>query len=816
MKIQFNTVLRHLWRHRLFTALNIFGLAIGISACWIIYRIVDHEYSYDSGLATRDNIYRVVSRFKFDEKESYNGGASKPLYQGLRRQAIGLENVVPVFRQHVDAVTVNIPGDKPRNFEDPSDIVGTDSAYFVMLPYRWIAGNRNTAMSAPGSVVLSESRALEYFPGKRPDEIINQQLTYYSWHDTSIRIVSGIVADLKAPTEFTAREFCRLPDKPYPLQEWTNTNGSDRLYLQLRKDAKPEKVVDQITDIVGQRQREFDQKDPNHFKFSRWIELLPLKDSHFSTYIREYDVRKASKPILLGLIGIGLFLLILASINYINLSVAAIPQRAKEIGVRKTLGSSHSRLIGRFLSETLLTAFFATVLAFGLGLFGFWMLKDIIPTEVTAFNNIAQPLAFLALVVIVVTVMAGIYPGWLITKVRTVQVFRDFSASGKTGRKVNLQRGLIVFQFTIALVFITGSLIVGDQLHYALTSDMGFNKDAVALVEVPWKLLSNKKYDGKQFILADELKNVSGVHAVSLGSAPMQEGYSSSQYDYDRDGKEPISRQVFKKWVDTGFMRVYDLKLLAGRNLRPSDTPNELVINETAVHAFGFKSPEDALGKRIGQKDLKMPIVGVVKDFHQQNFYKTIDPLSLQSEKDNLSTFNIKLESKDPAAWQGALKAIEKKWYQFYPAESFSYKFYDETIEKMYAQERHLSKLINLATAIAIFISCLGLIGLAILTAFQRTKEIGIRKVLGASVFGIVRLLLREYFGLIAAAILVATPVAWWAMNKWLQDFAYRIRIQWWMFALAGAISLAIALLTVGFHALKAARANPVKSLRSE
>ncbi len=814
--MQFNTIVRHLWRNRLFTTLNVFGLAIGIGACWMIFRIVDYEFSYDSNLPNGNKIYRVVSRFKFDEEQSYNGGVSAPLYQGLRQQATGLENVVPVFRQHVDAVTVNIPGDRPRTFDDPTDIVGTDSAYFVMLPYRWIAGNRNTAMSAPRNVVLSESRALEYFPGKRPEEIINQPLTYYSWHDTSIRIVSGIVADLKAPTEFTAREFCRLPDKPYSLNAWTNTNGSDRLYLQLRDDSKPAKLVDQITEIVGQREREFDQKNPSRFKFSRWFELLPLKDSHFSTYIKEYDVRKASRPVLLGLIGIGLFLLILACINYINLSVAAMPQRAKEIGVRKTLGGSHGQLIGRFLSETILTAFFATVLAFGLGLFGFWMLKDIIPIEVTAFGNIAQLLAFLALIVIVVTVMAGIYPGWLITKVRTVQVFRDFSASGKTGRKVNLQRGLIVFQFTIALVFITGSLIVGDQLHYALSSDMGFDKDAVVLVEIPWKLLSIKKYDGKQFILADELKRVSGVHAVSMGSAPMEEGYSSSQYDYDREGKEPVSRQVFKKWVDTGFLRVYELKLLAGRNLRPSDTPNELVINETALHAFGFKSPEDALGKRIGQQDLKMPIVGVVKDFHQQNFYKSIDPLALESEKDNLSTFNIKLESKDPAAWQGALKAIEKKWYQFYPAESFSYKFYDETIEKMYAQERHLSKLINLATAIAIFISCLGLIGLAILTAFQRTKEIGIRKVLGASVFGIVRLLLREYLGLIGAAMFVATPVAWWAMNKWLLNFAYRIRIQWWMFALAGAMSLAIALLTVGFHALKAARANPVKSLRSE
>jgi putative ABC transport system permease protein len=816
MKIRFNTALRHLWRHRLFTTLNVFGLAIGISPCWIIYRIVDHEYSYDRGLANRDNIYRVVSRFKFDEEQSYNGGVSKPVYQGLRRSATGLEHVVPVFGMYVDAVTINIPGDKPRTFEDPTDIVETDSAYFVMLPYRWIAGNPNTAMSAPGSVVLSESRAEKYFPGKKPEEIIDQQLTYYSWHDTSVRIVSGIVADSKTPTEFTAREFCRLPDKPYPLAEWTNTNGSDRLYLQLRKDTKPEKVVGQITDIVGQRQKEFDQKNPNHYKYSRWIELLPLNDSHFSTYIKEYDVRKASRPVLLGLIGIGLFLLILASINYINLSVAAIPQRAKEIGVRKTLGSSNSQLIGRFLSETVLTVFFATVLAFGLGLFGFWMLKDIIPIEVTAFGNISQPLAFLALVVTVVTVVAGIYPGWLITRIQTIQVFRNFSAFGKSGRKVNLQRALIVFQFIIALVFITGSIIVGDQLHYALSSDMGFDKDAVVLLEIPWKLLSNKKYDGKQFVLADELKNVSGVHAVSLGSAPMEEGYSSSQYDYDRDGKEPISRQVFKKWVDTGFIRVYDLKILAGRNLRASDSPNELVINETAVHAFGFKSPEDALGKRIGQKDQKMPIVGVVNDFHQQNFYKTIDPLALQSEKDNLSSFNIKLESKDPDAWQGALKTIEKKWSQFYPAESFSYKFYDETIEKMYAQERHLSKLINLATAIAIFISCLGLIGLAVLTAYQRTKEIGIRKVLGASVFGIIRLLLREYLVLIGAAILVATPIAWWAMNKWLQDFAYRIRIQWWMFALAGAMSLVIAVLTVGFHALKAARANPVKSLRTE
>jgi ABC-type antimicrobial peptide transport system permease subunit len=296
----------------------------------------------------------------------------------------------------------------------------------------------------------------------------------------------------------------------------------------------------------------------------------------------------------------------------------------------------------------------------------------------------------------------------------------------------------------------------------------------------------------------------------------MSDGYSSSRYEYAEEGKPPIERQVFKKWIDTGYLNLYNIPLLAGRNIRASDTTNEFVINETAMQQFGFKTPNEALGKFIGQSDGKFPIVGVVKDFHLQNFYSAIDPMAFQSEKDNMSTFNIKLESKDPDQWQATLKAVEKKWYEFYPAETFSYKFYDETIEEMYKTERHLATLIDLATSIAIFISCLGLFGLAVLTAFQRTKEIGIRKVLGSSVFGIVQLLSKEYLQLIIVAILIASPIAWWAMNKWLQDFAFRIPIRWWLFASAGMITLVIALLTVSFHALKAARANPVKSLRTE
>lgn len=815
IKKYLTTTLRHLWRHRLFTALNIFGLAISVSAGWIIFRIVDFEFSYEKTLPDKNNIYRVVSGFVFDGKEEYNGGVSAPMYQGIRQQIPGIRNVVPVFGKWLKSVEINNTPGKPLIVDDPADIVATDSTYFSMIPYRWIAGNRSTSLLAPENVVLTESRAKQYFPNKNPADILNKTITYYSYGDTVQRTVTGIVADLKTPTEFTAKEFCSLPTKAYALAAWTNTNGSDKLYLQLKEGTNAGKILKQVDNLSAAKRKEFEQGRPDNPEYKRWYQLLPLKESHFSTYINEYNVRKASKPVLYGLMGIALFLLVLACINYINMSVAAIPQRAKEIGVRKTLGSSKTQLIGQFLCETIITTLSAGILSYFISLFGFWLLKDIIPPGVEPLSNILQLTAFIIIVVIVVALLAGIYPGWLITRVKAINIFRNTSFNYKKANGFSLQKALIVFQFVIALVFITSALIVGNQLHYALKSDMGFNKDAVVLINVPWKYVNDEKYKDKQFTLLTELKSIPGIQKISLGVEPMTNDFSSSQYEYAQEGKEPIKKQVFRKWVDTAYFNLYGMKLLAGRNLHASDTTNEFVINETAVHAFGFKSPQDAIGKFIGQSDQKFPIAGVVKDFHQQDFYKTIDPLSFENDKSNLSTFNIKLGN-DASQWQQKIKAIEKKWYGFYPPETFAYKFYDEAIAQMYEQEQHLAKLINLATTISIFISCLGLFGLAVLTAFQRTKEIGIRKILGASVAGIVQLLSKEYVLLIMLAIIIAAPVSWWAMNKWLQNFAYRIQIEWWMFLLAGIAAIVLALITVSSQAIKVALANPVKSLRTE
>jgi putative ABC transport system permease protein len=815
MSTNFKTLLRRLARYRLFTALNVLGLAIGIAACWVIYTLVSYEFSFDKNLPERDRTYRLVTGFIFDEKESYNGGVSAPLYQGIREQVRGIDRVIPVFGKWLNTAKVERTGAEPLIVEEPTGTVDVDTNYFAMVPYTWLAGDAKSALNTASNVVLTESRARSYFGILTPEQYIGKTIIY---NDTIPKRVAGVVKDLGSSTEFVAQEFYPMQSKVYQLNAWTNTNGSDKVYLQLSKGADTAAVLSQITALASKKMNEFIQEKKPTWSMKRWYEMMPINESHFSTYVKEYSTRKASKPVLYGLIALGGFLLILACINYVNLSTALVPQRSKEIGVRKVLGSGRRALIGQVFSETLATVLMAILLAFALTKLGFWLLKDIIPEGTTEYSNPWGLIWFLAPLLLLVTVLSGWYPAWLIAKVQPVSIMRGQAVSSTGNSRQVLRKVLIVFQFVIAQIFIIGALIMGAQLSYTMKKDMGFDKEAVILVDVPWKLLRDETLGKKHFTFAEELKKETGISDVSLGSKPMTMGYSSSMYEYTGDdaSKEPIKRQVYRKSVDTSYIPLYKMQLLAGRNLHASDTTREFVVNETAVHAFGFKSPQDALGKFIGQKDGKYPIVGVVKDFHMVDFHTTIDPVALMADKDNLSSINIKLNTTDPAKWQETIGRIEKKWAAFYPPGTFEFKFYDQELESMYKEERNFSMLINLATVIAIVISCLGLFGLAIITSYQRTKEIGIRKVLGASVSGIVRILSSDFIKLVLIALVIASPIAWWAMNKWLSDFAYRVQISWWMFALTGFMAVIIALFTVGFHAVKAAIANPVKSLRNE
>jgi ABC-type antimicrobial peptide transport system permease subunit len=814
MVTQFKTLFRRLARHRLFTALNVFGLAVGIAACWIIFAIVSYEFSFENGLDNRDKTYRLITGFVFDEKESFNGGVSKPVYQAIREHVNGVERVVPVVGQWFDKVKVERINQEPLEKESPRDIVEVDSAYFGMVKYKWLAGDARSAMAVADNIVLTQSRALSYFGNVPPDQLIGKQLLY---NDTIPKRLAGIVADLDYPTEFTGQEFLVLKSKVYSSNDWTSTGSNSRVYLQVKSDSDTAKIAAQVTSIAQRKWDEYAAIEKPTWQMKRRYEMMPLTQSHFATEISDSQ-HKASKPVLYGLMGLGGFLLLLACINYINLSTALVPQRSKEIGVRKVLGSGRRALMSEVMSETFVTVILAIAFAFVFAKLGFGFLGDIVPPGTLEYFNVWKLAAFLVPMLLLVTLLSGWYPAWLIAKVQPVSIMRGQGLSGAGNNRQLLRKALIVFQFVIAQVFIVVAVIMGSQLKYTLEKDMGFDKEAVLLVDLPGKLLWDKKYNNTHFSLQNELSKHTGIGAVSLADEPLENGYSSDFYEYaDNDSsKEPINRNVFRKSVDTSYLSLYGIQLLAGRNLHAADTVRELVINETAARAFGFKTPQEALGKFIGRAEGKFPVVGVVKDFHIANFHKTIDPVALMTDRESPGIFNIKLNTASPSKWQQTIKEIEEKWNSFYPAGTFSYRFYDQQLERMYKEERNLSTLINLATVIAIVISCLGLFGLAIITSFQRTKEIGIRKVLGASVSGIVRILSSDFIRLVLIALVIASPIAWWAMNKWLSDFAYRVQISWWMFVLTGIMAMIIALLTVGFHAVKAAVANPVKALRSE
>ena len=549
-----------------------------------------------------------------------------------------------------------------------------------------------------------------------------------------------------------------------------------------------------------------------HFKSS--FDLLPLKNKHFAVQFGAHS-HTASKPVLFGLMGIAFFLLALACINYINLTTAQIPQRAKEIGVRKTLGSTPGIIIRSYLLETFVVCLLAVVLSLFLTFLSLHIFAEYIPQGMHDFTNYPGMIGFSIALISTIVLLAGLYPSWLATRVQTVRVLKGEMKQSFGKYQLNFRKALIIFQFVIAQVFVICAIIIGQQLRYTLNKDLGFQHEAILTFELPYKVRVDSLLQGKQFVLKQRLIEHPEINQVTLGDLPMSSSMYASLMDYGTDSGT-IQKQMMFKNIDPDYLALYRIPLLAGRNIQETDSVRELVINETALHAFGFAKPLDAIGQTLVQRGKPRVIVGVVKDFHEFNLKSGIDLLGFTAEKPRLATFNIKLAPAEVSSWAKTISLIENEWKKIYPGFDFQYQFYDDTIRDLYQQEHRTAKLVTTATIITLLISCLGLYGLATLTAFQRTKEIGIRKVLGATVSGVITLLSKDFVKLVLLALFIAAPMAWWAMNKWLEDFAYKIDIQWWMFAVAGLGAIIIALLTVGFQAIKAAIANPVESLRNE
>ena len=816
LRNHFIVALRNFWRNKIFSTINVIGLSIGISAALVIYLIVHYEFNFDKFEKDGDRVYRVVTTLKFAGTPLYFSGVPGPLADATRKDITGLESTIGFHEFNGDAnvAVAKKDNEKPHVYKNQSDIIFADDNYFKLISYQWLAGSAQT-LNEPFKVVLSEERAKVYFPATDFADIIGKRVVY---NDSIITTVSGVVKNLSENTDFIFKEFISHSTIPqsglkdnYSWSEWTNINSVSQMFVKLSAGNSAKSAEAQIQSLLKTYSKESYKDDKNNTTF----QLQPLSDLHFNSEYGNYSDHVANKKTLYGLLAVAAFLLLLGCINFINLTTAQATQRAKEIGIRKTMGSSKWQLMLQFLNETFFITIVATILSIVLVPLLLKVFADFIPANLH-FNLLQQPelILFLAALIIVVSFLSGFYPALILSSYNPALVLKNVQVGTGGTRKALLRKGLTVSQFLIAQVFIMATIITVKQINYMLNKDMGFKKNAIIYFNTPFTYNNFFKSDSKRFVLFNELKSLPGIDMVSLGSAaPSSTSWSIRTMKYT-DGKKDIETQVRQKDGDTNYIKLYNIKILAGRNITESDTAREYVINETYMHVLGFQKPNDVLNKNINNK----PIIGVMADFNQQSLHEPIKPLAFSANDKYSSTFHIALKPQDAegTSWKNSIGKIETAFKKLYPEEEFHYQFFDESIAKFYKSEQDISSLLKWATALAVFISCMGLLGLVIYTTNIRTKEIGVRKVLGASVSNIVSILSKDFLLLLAIAFVIATPLAWIAMTRWLQGFAYRTTMNWWLFVASGIIMIVVALITLSFQIVRAANQNPVKSLRTE
>jgi len=817
LKTYFTIAYRNFFRNKIFSFINVVGLAIGISASIVIFLIVHYDFTFDKFEKDRGQLYRVVTDMNFFGSPIHNPGVPFPLRDAASKEVAGIEDFISFRKFNNDPkVAAARKNEKPFTVRHQKDIIFTSESYFKLVPYQWLAGSMHSVLSEPYNVVLTAGRAKAYFPGIPFQEMIGRQLTY---DDSIVATVSGIVSDLSQNTDFIFKEFLSqstilssagLKNK-YRSDSWGSVNGGSQLLIRLSDHVSPKTIESGLQLLEKKYDKE--NTNPNSIRHYR---LQPFDDIHFNPLYATFGDHLASKPVLYGLSAVGIFLLILACINFINLTTAQSIHRAKEIGVRKTLGSSGRQLIFQFLTETFFISFISLIISIAITPLLLKIFSDFIPLGLH-FDLLHQPyiIAFGLLLTVVVAILAGFYPAWVLSGYKAVQVLKNqtYTVTGGS-RKAVLRKGLTISQFMIAQIFTMATLIAVKQIHFVMNRDMGFKKDAIVNIETPFLWKRNGPQDTKRISLLEKIKSLPGIQMASLGNdPPAANGWSSSSMKY-KDGKKELETDVRQKYGDTNYLKLYHIKLLAGRNVRASDTANEWVINETYMHILGFQDPEKILNRQIDD----IPVVGVMADFNQESLHSPVKPMAFSSETGNSWILHIALKTGENQAgnWKTTLASIEKSYKEFFPEEDFSYKFLDESIASFYTSEQNVSSLLKWAAGLAVFISCMGLLGLVVYTTNQRTKEIGVRKILGASIANIVSILSRDFVWLVLIASLIAIPLTWWGMHKWLENFAYQTPVSWWVFALSILLMLVIALLTLSIQTIRAASANPIKSLRTE
>ncbi|MCO5949995.1 ABC transporter permease [Mucilaginibacter flavidus] len=800
---------RHIARHKTYSAINVMGLALGICGCLVIYLVASFEFSFDAFHPDKERIYCVDLSSNWGPNATLMHWNSVPgtMPDAMRNDISGLETVA-AFHPYLPKVTIKA-GDKAVKEFDKATAVIAQPDYFDILPYSWLSGSKKTSLNNPMTVVLTQSRAQTYFGNLPPNEMIGRTITY----DDSLTVtVTGILQDWNKNSDFNFSEFISYStiktnflrhrislDNPHMI------DGDSQVLVKLPAGANPSQIDAQFPAFI----KKYINTLPNPRTHGR---LQPFTGIHFH---KEYGGRgnKADLRVLYILSAVALFILFIAAVNFINLSTAQSIQRTKDIGILKVLGSGRGGVLIQFLTETFILALLAVAIAViamqpVLNLFAGY-----IPACVKFHFTDYTTWIFLACAAIFTTLVAGFYPARVLSAFKPVASLKG-ETSSRAGNKGYLRKSLIVFQFTISLVFIISTIVVDRQVNYMQNIDLGVETSNIITLRTLFR-----EQPGKVKVLAENIKRLPGIEQVITGATPpISVSHLIDAIQLQGSNKQSIESYAYSG--NAGFVPFYHMKIVAGRNLLQSDSVTEYLINVTAAKAMGFSDPQQAIGRLLGNtaRDKAWPIVGVVADFYEESFYHQILPCTISNNPDVQKTIALKLT---PAEHQKGdipllINQIAKEWKKLYPEEPFDYAFLGESVAKLYESERQTAWLIRTATLITIFISCMGLFGLAMFTTERRTKEISIRKVLGASVTNILMLLNKEVIVLIAISLLISSPIAWLLIHKWLQNFAYHTNLNLWVFVLAGAGAMLIALATISFRTMRSAAANPVRGLRNE
>lgn len=810
LKNYFTIAWRNLVRNRVFSAINITGLAIGLASCMLISLYVIDELSFDRFHEKSGRIVRATFKGTMAGGIINESHAMPPTAGALKAD---YPEVLEATRLRQSGKPLVLHNNRIYNDEK---LAFVDSNFFSVFTLPFIQGNPRTALLEPNTIVLSETAARKYF-GKT--DVTGQIITFKDWNKT-LR-VTGVMKDIPSNSHF---RFDLLGSMA-TLDEARSTSwltsefftylvlpeGYDYKKLEAKLPATVDKYISpQLKQSMGVTMAEF-RKQGNNLE----LRLQPLTDIHLHSDF-QYDLDVNGDMTYVYIFGaVAVMMLLIACINFMNLSTAGSSRRAREVGVRKVMGSEKSELVRQFLIESILLTSIAMVLAILFAMIGLPVFNELSGKNLSLQWDAVPGLIPATLGFgLLVGILAGSYPAFFLSSFKPIAVLKGGAAAirlSSSGRSINLRSGLVVFQFAMSIVLIVGTTVVFQQLQFIRNKKLGYNKDQVIVVPV-WSLGKNVE------AFREALTKDSRVERVSLSGYVPAGPSDNNNFTVNPDGKTDRMVKTLRYDVDYDYIPTLGMTIARGRNFsREYGTDSAgIIINETAVKTFGW-TPENAMNRLITRNDndgkkTAFRVIGIVKDFHFRSMHEQIGPL-VMTLSSGWGWMMVKTRSRDVSP---LLAAMKSNWNGFQSDMPFSYTFLDERFNETYKAEQKTGQILATFAGLTIFVACLGLFGLATFTAEQRTKEIGVRKVLGASVAGIIALLSRDFLKLVIIALLIATPAAWWLMDRWLQEFAYKVDVSWWIFALAGVLAVAVALCTISYQSVKAALMNPVQSLRSE